>query len=281
MNTLYTLANGGFPLTLNDFRFESTAVREAFKALVSPLGIDTFANGFILSGCEITGTSPNFNCAAGYICLKGEVYTVDAHAVPVPSVGQTRLWSIVETNDTAGAKSFENGVTVQTYKVRKVVITASIAPLDYLPVTLPPNTPNYRFIDKINMLRKTTILQNENWHGVGDPGEPTFGGGWSNHPTAGMPLEFMRDEFGNVRIRGNVTSTNAFTGSNVLFTLPTGYRPPQAIHKAEWVLAYAASTTDIARIIIDSDGSFKVASTLDASSFTQYYLNFDLSFNTL
>lgn len=68
------------------------------------------------------------------------------------------------------------------------------------------------------------VLVDENWHAVGDSGEPAFATGASNSGSGYQPLEFRK--VGNaVELRGVVSTASA---SNDLFTLPAGYRPASA-----------------------------------------------------
>ena len=67
---------------------------------------------------------------------------------------------------------------------------------------------------------------NEDWHYVGEAGEPAFGTSWSN-AAADNNLAFRIREAGVVDIQGYVENTAAPTAptSGSLFTLPAGYRP--------------------------------------------------------
>jgi hypothetical protein len=100
MNQLISTQNGGIPLDWNDFRFEQAAVRDALFGLLSAFGI-TPAQSFILSGC----TQPVMgSITAGYIAKGGEVYQVDAQAIPTPGSGQYVCFSPVITYDPSGMK---------------------------------------------------------------------------------------------------------------------------------------------------------------------------------
>jgi len=68
----------------------------------------------------------------------------------------------------------------------------------------------------------------EDWHVVGDPGEPAFKTGWSNFSEAGfnpIPLRFRKDELGDVVIEGFVKSPGGEGVGRDIFVLPAGYRP--------------------------------------------------------
>lgn len=66
----------------------------------------------------------------------------------------------------------------------------------------------------------------EAWHMVGVGGEPAFTGSWTNKNLSAYPkMQFRKDQFGMVHLRGCVTGTSS-AGGVAVFTLPTGYRPP-------------------------------------------------------
>lgn len=66
----------------------------------------------------------------------------------------------------------------------------------------------------------------EDWHYVGEAGEPAFGSGWAN-AAADRNLAFRIREAGIVDIQGYIENTNAPSApsSPAFFTLPSGYRP--------------------------------------------------------
>lgn len=90
----------------------------------------------------------------------------------------------------------------------------------------------------------------EDWHVVGDPGEPAFPTGFENPDGTGAeipawlhsedaPVAFFKDPFGVVHVRGMALFQQAFVAAppegeperehaweERLFTLPAGYRPP-------------------------------------------------------
>lgn len=67
----------------------------------------------------------------------------------------------------------------------------------------------------------------EEWHVVGQPGEPSFQNGWAHSGGGVHPVSFYKDVEGRVHIRGSMVNNNALgqpSGLNV-FQLPVGYRP--------------------------------------------------------
>lgn len=74
-------------------------------------------------------------------------------------------------------------------------------------------------IDAIN-----TTLTVEDWHVIGDPGEPSFNQNWGNYAGGGFDsAAFYIDPFDVVHLRGLIAATSG--AGTVAFTLPTGYRP--------------------------------------------------------
>jgi hypothetical protein len=275
MNKLDTTSNGGFPLTLDDFRFEADAIRDAIKGLASAFGVDTFAGSFIISGCNQTGSIPNFIVNSGYICLKGEVCKVETHNLPALAVGQVLHWVVDETNDTNGAKTMENGATHQAYKLRKAKVISAVAPTDYLQYS---SSPSYLLIDKINALRLSRSFVFQQWNNVGTSGQPPFLNSFTNNPGQGGDLQFTIDEFKNVIVRGAISGTNAIGGSNVIFNLPDGYRPPNNIIQIFWL--YNNSQKDIGLVTIHTSGDVVINASLNGVAFANYFANFNIKFST-
>lgn len=133
MNKLISTQNGGIPLDWNDIRFEQDAVREAFYGILSALGI-TPAQSFILSGCAIVGS----NITAGYIAKGGEVYQVDAQAIPTPGSGQYVYFNIVTIYDPSGDETMYNSVVAQTYAIHKAVLALTTDATEMLLNTATP-----------------------------------------------------------------------------------------------------------------------------------------------
>ncbi len=68
----------------------------------------------------------------------------------------------------------------------------------------------------------------EDWHIVGDPGEPAFESSWDTFDLAGVfpPARFYKDPHGTVVVDGLVSGgTPDITAATGVFTLPVGYRP--------------------------------------------------------
>ncbi|HLP51245.1 MAG TPA: hypothetical protein VK154_10205 [Chitinophagales bacterium] len=122
MNRLKTTDNGGFPLELDDLRWQEEAVRDAFKGLTSFLERDNI----ILSGVAISGLgTANTTWTEGYVLINGEVCKVDAPTIPLNTVNQafSTYIEVVVEYDANGLETFENNVAYDTYEKRKATIT--------------------------------------------------------------------------------------------------------------------------------------------------------------
>lgn len=69
-----------------------------------------------------------------------------------------------------------------------------------------------------------TALVGEDWHTVGDTGEPAFANGWALGDGSAL-VQFRKDACGTVYLRGLLA---VGTLGAAAFTLPAGYRPEQA-----------------------------------------------------
>lgn len=102
----------------------------------------------------------------------------------------------------------------------------------------------------------------EDWHYVGDSGEPAFQNGWVN---AGAPydnLAFMHGRDGFIHVKGVITGV-AVTA--VVFTLPTDYRPATNLN----VAIVRQTSPDI--VFVSTTGDITIQATLASHL---WHLNF-------
>jgi len=122
MNKLDTNNNGGFPLTLNDFRFIDDSVRLALYDICGAFGI---TGAVILYGCQVQQQGNYMVVSEGAILNNGEIWHVFPHNFSIPNgFNEAPYWNFIEQNDPAGSKVFFDGVTHQVYKVRKATGSA-------------------------------------------------------------------------------------------------------------------------------------------------------------
>jgi len=232
-------------LELDDIEWVDSSVREAFYGLISSLGI-TAPGSFKLSGCEVTitpnGGNDDYACTEGYICLKGEVYKVDACTVSIDNSPHTQMVIFYPdvTVDLSKPKTFEDTSTHYCYETRKAVLKAvtQASPSIYMDYNAPYLT---------EVIRNKIIALESNWTLVGT--DPAFESGWSNEGGSNEVAAFRIDAFENVTLKGVVTSADP---KGNIFRLPAGYRP-------KYIRTYPCyyGTTHVA-ISVDTAGYVKV-----------------------
>jgi len=216
MNKLLCFQNGQ-KVVLDDIVYVDSAYRQAFYGLLSGFGI-TPQGSYKLSGCDVVKNGNTFTCTEGYIALEGEIFHVPAHTLTISNLmAYTAAFRPVITYDPspAGNKLFYlDHVTRQCYQIREAKLLATSMQIGIGGVW------NYMRYDAPDIIQ--TIINKENertgaWQAI-----TVFNTGWTN---VGFPNEdcgFRKDAFGNVFLKGQVTSA---TPVGAMFTLPTGYRP--------------------------------------------------------
>jgi hypothetical protein len=103
-------------------------------------------------------------------------------------------------------------------------------------------------------------VMGENFHNVGDVGEAAFGTNWRHYQGGGTAygkVRYYKDYLGIVHLEG-VPETTGTPGSSLLFNLPAGYRPSQALVLVVRATTVVGQPTDTARIDIQTTGDIQV-----------------------
>ncbi|MFZ4707895.1 MAG: hypothetical protein ACOYMF_17980 [Bacteroidales bacterium] len=227
MNKLKTDYAGGFKVRLNDIRWEQAAVREAFYGLMSAFGI-TASGSFKLSGCDVTIAGSDYSCAAGYISFMGEICKVDAHTTH-KNTGESVIFAIDESYDATGDKTFLDLTTHQTYLKRKAKLISSVVTLggDYMYYDAPSlGDVVVTGIPAEAIQTKLVSIANE-WHLVGETGEPDFQNGWYYAGSGFATVAFMKETLNDIVLKGYARNVSPDHGA--IFTLPAGYRPAEVM----------------------------------------------------
>lgn len=110
----------------------------------------------------------------------------------------------------------------------------------------------------------TALLTGEDWHYVGEAGEPAFEAPWGN--AAGNPkLAFRIREAGVVDLHGVVTGGSS---GDPIFTLPVGYRPSNRT----FILGYDPVNDTAEGVVIETDGTVSTPSSVDLGFTGQFFL---------
>lgn len=204
------------PLHLDDFVFMQDAGFEAFRGLCEVFKVLPEANvsgfGFVISGCERTDNGSESDFAEGFLCIDGEILYVPALTGVPNSFAPTFFYRLGVTYDPNGNDLFEDGVTRDTYEVRRgeaAVITN--------PVT-------YTIIEVFNQPRLEDLLVKLLGKSQGD-NTPTLSyvNGWSASGTS--PLTVQKKS-GVVYFAGSV---NYSATAPTMFTLPAGFAPDKIL----------------------------------------------------
>lgn len=207
MDKLNTGHLQGWPITLDDLENIIESYSEGFKGLISAFGLSK-TDSFILSGCGATVNGANYDIAAGYICLEGEVYKVDAHSISTTNSGSNvHQWAVIETNDPESQDNDLQGNSFYKNKIRQAHVVDAAPGSGYMKMAADT------IHDKIAQLNQLETQKPE-WITIPDSA------GW-NKGGPGNVARYSKDAFGNVEIQLSIT----VTGANVnIVTLPVGYR---------------------------------------------------------
>lgn len=212
MNRLVTTDLGGFPLFLNDARFLDEAIREVLSA--GTLAWGDPAGFYIISGCEKTdiigpGGIPQYQIAAGYVALGGEVFRVNAHVLTalLPGAGTEYHWVVTESYASDGDKIFKDGSAHQTHLQRRAKVVLAAPPAgDYLPME------GVRLETLITRRALDLGGTEENpWL------NPTLGTGWAFPPPGRQPMQLRLRRDGRLELRGTARQLGSDT---LITTLP-------------------------------------------------------------
>lgn len=206
MNNLKTTALGGFPFQLDDLRWINDGIREAFRGLIDLYGVSA-TNTFILSGCEVSGTTVN----PGFVAFGGEIMYYPGGSIAGYTIP---YWDVNVTYDGAGTKVFSDASTHETYEVRRAVLS---------------NAPSIGAVPAgyttLSSTKRLTELQRLSLR-IGE---------WVNISSAGTDLGAQQgraflDLDGFVRMKGqSIFEDDAATASRLIGILPSGYRPVEAV----------------------------------------------------
>jgi hypothetical protein len=265
MNRLKTTDNGKLPIVSDDLRFIDAGIREAFKGAFSALGI-TATDSFKISGCVVTSIGLTHTWTDGVICLAGEILPVVAGSVTIPSipqVGYGLAWIYDISFDAAGLKIFENGISHDTYEVRKAklaYVEYSVnqnGQTDYMPVNAP-----YIQQKLLSLMTSSEILAriissdivskiNES---ESDWNELFLQNGWQNVGTPFANVAYKKDAFNVVYLRGMASIITV--NSLAIFNLPVGFRPT---HERVVGLFRIQANGDVISMSIDASVSIELS----------------------
>ena len=257
MNKLTTINNGGFPVFLDDLRWVENANFIAFKGVLSMLGSDAF-NVIVLSGCvrSVVGSTVSFS--TGYVVMNGEIFFVPAHSFTDDSF---EYWTITESFDANGDKTFFNAVTNQTYLIR----TATVVPS---PVDL-----SLSGFDPANSLKYFDLIRDgidtNFWINL-----ITIAGGGGSIPAGTYEFDYKKGADGFIHLRGTYPIEDIGSGAvnELIGTLPTGFRPAKVQKQVISIGTDVSGNVKFSTIEIATNGEVRIKTS--GGLFVQIF-NFD------
>lgn len=189
------------PLHGDDFRFIDAGLRDAFKGVVHLYAAQNDGN-IILSGLEVTQSGGQVFVSEGYVCLDYEVRFLPASSLSVS--GSTASLNIVADNyyEPNGNDVFEDGVSRDTYAVRRAKIVNGLTDANDFPLV-----GAWRMADAVREIVNPEQKENIT----------TFVGSWSSSEAVKVNIIGER-----VYLTGRITGGG--TNGDV-FSIPEGYHP--------------------------------------------------------
>lgn len=118
--------DGEQPIWLDDFNFMDKAVRDTFKRLV--LSLSGNIGNAILYGCDVTDSAAGCSWTSGIVCIDGEILPIDAGQA---GSGAVLYFSLQESFDPAGDRTFKNGAEHRCYSIRKALLSTTQSDIPY------------------------------------------------------------------------------------------------------------------------------------------------------
>jgi hypothetical protein len=239
MNKLELTFPGKMPLVQEDLKFMQDAYSEAIKGLLSAFELqsDTFIiSGMIYSG---GGGSPS-TFSEGWLCLNGEVLYSPAITVNV-ALSNVKV-GVFETTVAPSPKTFKD-LSVRNVNLRRIVNIGLIG----------GGAPLY-----------TSLLRLED--GIGNKLSLVKQEGCSLGANMTGAVIANKNKIGHVTLSGQVRSSQA--GSQIVFTLPAGFRPSSQ-RRFPIVLLFVANQA--AFCIVNTNGQVEVQ--IDIANRDYYFDN--------
>lgn len=213
--------NGGMPLELDDLDFMQNASKEAISGLYHQYA--SLHNGFIvISGVVVSGASSPYNVSEGYVMCNYEV----CHFPAQTSVDLVPYIALDSTYDSAGNDVFFDGVSRDTYNVRKAKVVSSGTPSSFL------LSDDRRLHNVIGKLTASPVVKEDSagtkyTFVTGD----VVGGVLVTNPSS-VPAYAIKKN-GRVALYGKVAINTTTVGAALpfynLIALPSGFRKTTAV----------------------------------------------------
>lgn len=208
INTTNIVGAAKAPFLKKTFIHLNEAIAEPVSSVIKSLVDYTPGTVVILHGAVVTfpGSLPGTgSVTAGAAYINGEVYQIDANASISVGVGETLIWNIVATYDTANLPidpvEYSNSVSYNQHEINKFVLSAGapgsgLADYDDV-ITLD------KLYDKAEQSEVDGIQTNKADKNQGSYTNITLINGWTGS------LAYRKDQFGVVNIKGSINAVSS------------------------------------------------------------------------
>lgn len=250
MNNLDTTNLGRMPIVLDDLRFINNSIKEMLNGIV---GHDNSVP-IILSGCEvdlIAYGSGTLNMTAGCVYFNNEIFLINA--IAGMSITSFLYFEAVETNDSAGFKTFGDGSTHDTYKLRVAEVNQGSS--------LPSGA--HWFFNQKSIFQ----IYKEGMVTPADDSPATFSGDFLTE--ASNKFKAAVGVSGEVVLSGLITNSVGLSSSDdTIGTLKAEYRPTSTVYINAPILTSSLNYIQDCMIKIEPTGVMTFYSSLTASFIT-------------
>lgn len=241
MNLIQTTL-GGFALYLDDVEYLQNNTKTMLEALLSPY--TSQRPNFIFSGCEMTVSfGQPIVVTAGFVVVGGELLKFDGGSIS-PSDQEAKIGFVLEeTDDPTGQRELADSTPFNAYKTRRAIL-AELSTVDnevdsWLSFELPKQH-LWRFMEIVNGKQLNLVLDN----------------GWGGALGSNGSVKYRKDLQNQVFVSGQTASGYATPSTNIVGTLPNGYRPTSQQYGSFCTnnKVYSAFITTSGLIVVAFDG---------------------------
>ncbi len=215
INLSAVTSSAAMPIKTGTLNFLQEAYQEVTVQLARSLATTITGKPYIpttpyaISGCTYVVFLGTLVVTNGMILYDNELYIVPGASM-VPGTLYAHLDVTNFTDPTADPVTFRDTTTHNVHDIRRIVFnTTSAGAL-------------FAVSDVVYLNSENTLKAVNFWIDV-----TITGANWASGviPFGGAVPSYRRDAMGTVRLRGSVKSTGSPAGSQVIATLPAGYRP--------------------------------------------------------
>lgn len=245
LDTSYITTTVGMPLKKGTLdHFENKINENTFDALRAIIGPTFGGSPYILYGCVNSGSGLVYDISAGAIFYGGELFRFDGASFTAVGA-QVAVMTLATTYTTSAAADpveFTDGSSHNVHSIRKFTCSAGLT-----------GTGEFDFSDliKISPFAEVTISPNA-------------------HYTVTQTVKCRKNRDGLVTTKGILTCLVTAVAGDIIYTYPSGYRPPTIIYVQ--INVYSAAWYNMF-LTIGTNGDVTLVSTSIPGALTGYVIS--------